>query len=165
MNNLVISVLGHSNSGKSKTWNDLFGRTVQTGSYERRLYLTEKEFISVFLVSGSPEEREEYVGEIIGLKEPRIVLCSMQYIRDVTETIDYLVKNDYHIYCQWLNPGYSDSSNFKTYDCLGLVNYILSHDSTVTIQDGKNQDTSGRINLIKEFLYGWACRRNLIETE
>lgn len=87
--NLVIAVLGNRNSGKSTTWNELFGRTVRTGSQMRRLDLTATEYVEVFLVSGSPEERETYVGEIIGTQTPRIVLCSMQYRADVTQTIDF----------------------------------------------------------------------------
>jgi GTPase Era involved in 16S rRNA processing len=37
MPNLVVAVLGHRNTGKSTTWNTLFGATVKTGKHERRL--------------------------------------------------------------------------------------------------------------------------------
>lgn len=57
-NNLLVGVLGHRNSGKSRTWNVLFGSTVKTGTLMRHLFLTETEYVEVFLVSGSPEERE-----------------------------------------------------------------------------------------------------------
>src|SRR5258707_15273398 len=100
---VVISVLGNRNSGKSTTWNTLFQTTVRTGSNSRRLYLTPTEFVVVFLVSGSPEERDIYVGDIVGQQEPRIILCSMQYRADVTDTFDYFCQNDYSIYAQWLN--------------------------------------------------------------
>jgi len=76
-NNLVIGLLGHRNSGKSSTWNELFQRTVKTGTEIRRLYLTKSKYIEVFLVSGSPEERYTYVGELIGDLKPRINLCLM----------------------------------------------------------------------------------------
>ena len=59
--NLLISVLGNRNSGKSYTWNTLFKQTVRTGTELRRLYLTDNEYVEVFLVSGSAEERKEYV--------------------------------------------------------------------------------------------------------
>src|SRR5258706_10298933 len=95
MDNLVVAVMGHRNSGKSTTWYELFGRTVRTGTELKKLYLTNTEYIEVFLVSGSPEERETYVGDIIGTLRPRIVLCSMQYRRDVTTTIDFFFRNKY----------------------------------------------------------------------
>lgn len=164
MDNLVVSVLGHRNSGKSTTWNELFGRTVRTGTEERRLYLRPNEYINIFLVSGSPEERETYVGDIIGKQKPRIILCSMQYRRDVTTTIDFFLQNNYSIYCQWLNPGYSDSFDTQIPDSFGILNYLLSYNSTVTIQDGK-VNPALRVQLIREFLYGWAKHRELIQIE
>lgn len=164
MDNLVVSILGHRDSGKSTTWNNLFERTVRTGTDVRRLYLRPNEYIEVFLVSGSPEERETYVGEIIGSHRPRIVLCSMQYRQDVTTTIDFFIENEYSIYCQWLNPGYCDPFDIQMFDGLGLMNYLLSHNSTVTIQNGK-ETANRRVQMIKEFIYGWALYRNLVQND
>lgn len=163
MENIVISVLGHRNSGKSTTWNGLFDRTVRTGSETRRLYLNQNEFVEVFLVSGSPEERETYVGDIVGTLRPRIILCSMQYRQDVNTTIDFFLQNHYEIYCQWLNPGYSDPFDIPMFDNLGIINYLISHKSTVTIQNGK-LNLNERVQLLKEFIYGWARYRNLIQS-
>jgi len=64
MAHLAVTTLGHRNAGKSSTWNTLFRSTVRTGKYERRLYLNKAQFVPVFLVSGSPEERDEYVGDL-----------------------------------------------------------------------------------------------------
>jgi ribosome biogenesis GTPase A len=36
---LFVGVLGNRNSGKSTTWNTLFGATVRTGQYPRILTL------------------------------------------------------------------------------------------------------------------------------
>lgn len=55
---LAAVVLGNSNSGKSTTWNTLFQRTVKTGRYQRELHFNRCGYSWVFLVSGSPEERE-----------------------------------------------------------------------------------------------------------
>jgi len=162
MDNLVVTVLGHSDSGKSTTWNDLFGKTVRTGTKVRRLYLRKKEYVEVFLVSGSPEERETYVGKIIGKQKPRIVLCSMQYRNDVTQTIDYFNKNSYSNYCHWLNPGYSDPFDVPMFDTLGLINNLLSLGSTISIQNGKG-NRNQRVQLLREYIYGWATFRNLIQ--
>lgn len=74
MDKLLVSVLGNRDSGESHTWNTLFDGTVRTGKDERRLYFNECEYVNVFLVSGSPEEREIYVGDIVTAQNPKIVL-------------------------------------------------------------------------------------------
>ena len=56
-NKLAITVLGNPNSGKTETWKILFDKDVRTGSHIRRLYLNTEEYLDVFLVSGSAEER------------------------------------------------------------------------------------------------------------
>jgi hypothetical protein len=158
---LVISVLGNRNSGKSHTWNTLFGQTVRTGSYIRRLYLTSTQYIEVFLVSGSAEERNLYVGDIIGQQQPTIVLCSMQYLAEVTQTIDYFVQNGYSLYTHWLNPGYSDGGHQP--DHLGLAAQLLYRGAVLTIRDATT-DAPPRVQEIRDFLYGWAMSRNLCRT-
>jgi hypothetical protein len=164
MDNIVISVLGNRNSGKSTTWNELFGRTVRTGSEIRRLYLNQNEYVEVFLMSGTPEERETYIGDIERDQRPRIILCSLQYRRDVTKTIDFFLENNYSLYGQWLNPGYSEPQGIQMFDRLGIFNYLVANNSTITIQDGK-KDPNRRVQLIREFIYGWAEYRNLIESD
>ena len=159
--NLVIGVIGHRNSGKSTTWYELFEYNVRTGSNIRKLYLTETEYVEIFLVSGSPEEREIYVGDIIGNKKPRIVLCSMQYISDVTDTLNFFVDNDYFLNMQWLNPGFSDQNFVAHSDYLGIANRILALDSTLSIRNGK-ENPLDRVQEIKDYIYGWANSRHLI---
>ena len=163
-NNLVIGLLGHRNSGKSTTWNELFGDRVRTGVNVRRLYLNVTEYIEVFLVSGSPEERETYVGNIIGEQIPRIILCSMQYVANVTTTIDFFVDNDYFLNIQWLNPGHHDQNDIAHSDYLGLANRILSLDAALSIRNGK-ENPRDRIREIRDYLYGWAASRNLLLTD
>ena len=92
---LLVGVLGNHNSGKSHTWNTLFGRTVKRGKYPHDLELLPCEFVKAFLVSGSFEERGEYAGDILGNQDCRIVLCSMQYTNDVHTTLDYLIGQDF----------------------------------------------------------------------
>lgn len=113
--NLVVAVLGNRKSGKSTTWNALFQRTVRTGSEMRKLYFRKNEYVEVFLVSGSPEEQHMYVGEIIGINKPRIVLCSMQYRNDVVDSINYFTDRNHFLFVHWLNPGYSDSGYEQDY--------------------------------------------------
>lgn len=161
MRNMLIGVLGHQNSGKSETWKMLFGDNVRTGSNERRLYLTDDEYIIVFLVSGSAEERHKYVGDIIKVHKPRIILCSMQYIEDVTDTLGYFIERDYFLYLQWLNPGYYDNIDFPYHDYLGVLSYIQFKESTISIRNGK-LPAYNRANEIRNYLYGWANFNNLL---
>jgi hypothetical protein len=158
---IVVSVLGNRNSGKSTTWNRLFKRTVRTGGQIRPLYFNATEYIEVFLVSGSPEERETYVGKIIGQQTPRIILCSIQYRADVTQTIDYFLQHGYSIYTQWLNPGFSDSG--RQPDTLSLVPYLLDRGAVLSIREG-TVAPAPRVQELSDFLYGWAKSRGLILT-
>lgn len=158
---IVVCVLGNRHSGKTHTWNTLFGQTVRTGNRIRRLHLTEFESVDVFLVSGSPEERRMYVGDIIGKHSPRIVLCSMQYRPDVTRTIDYFLHHRYSIYTQWLNPGFSDPA--RQPDSLALIPYLLDREGVISIRNGK-ADPQARVQELSDFLYGFARSRDLIQT-
>lgn len=162
--NLLIGVLGNSNSGKSHTWNELFDREVRTGTQMRPLYLTEDEYVEVFLVSGSPEERKLYVGEIITENDPRIVLCSMQYQAHAAETLDWFVDNDFFLFIHWLNPGYSDSNQEPAHDHLGLVNRILSEESLMGMRDG-HVSPNERVQELGDYIYGWARSRDLVLTD
>lgn len=160
MEKLLIAVLGNRNSGKSYTWNTLFGSTVRTGKDERRLYFNDCEYVNVFLVSGSPEEREAYVGDLITSREPRVVLCSTQYTDDVKSTYKYFIDNDYFLFVHWLNPGHSDLDT-PSFDRLGLMSWLLSQQSIIGIRSGKTSAIS-RVEEMKEYIYGWAKSRNLV---
>jgi len=72
---LFVAVLGHRRSGKSRTWNELFGRRVNTRAQSRMLELRPGECVEVFLISGSNEERGEYAGDVLDDQTARIVLC------------------------------------------------------------------------------------------
>ena len=156
---LLVGVLGNRHSGKSRTWNTLFGRTVRRGKSPHHLELRPGECVEAFLVSGSFEERGEYAGNILKNQDCRIVLCSMQYIDGVHDTLEYLIKNGFLLYIQWLNPGYHDAGG--TWDRMGLVNQILSVPSMLSIRNGKVNESS-RVQEIREFIYGWARYRDLI---
>jgi len=158
-NRLLVGVLGHQHSGKSYTWNMLFGSEVRRGKYARHLELRPHECVEVFLVSGSFEERQEYAGDILKNQNSRIVLCSLQYHDEVYDTLDYLVDNDFFLYIQWLNPGRTDPGQY--WDRLGLANYILTAQSALTMRNGAI-DARSRVQEIREFIYGWALYRNLI---
>ncbi|MBF6635549.1 hypothetical protein ITX54_02570 [Rouxiella silvae] len=159
---LLIAVLGNRNSGKSTTWNRLFGSVVKTGKYERQLFLNAAQWVNVFLVSGSPEEREIAVEEILPESLPQIVLCSTQYREDVTETFDYFFHQGYEVFVQWLNPGYSDDEPYE--DKFSLRDYLLENGATIQIRDGQ-EDPASRLKEIRQLIFGWTSCRNLIVTE
>jgi hypothetical protein len=89
---LFVAVLGHRNTGKSKTWDTLFGRKVRTSRASRLLHLRRNEYVEVFVISGSNEERRKYAGNVLRNQHARIVLCSIQYVDRVERTIDYALQ-------------------------------------------------------------------------
>lgn len=159
---LLVATLGMRNSGKSTTWNRLFNGTVKTGKYERPLYLNRAQAVDVFLVSGSPEEREIEVGDILPEPLPQIVLCSTQYREDVTETFDYFFRKGYEVFVQWLNPGYSDSESYS--DTLALRDFLLKKGATLQVRNG-HLDPEPRVREIRQLILGWATHRDLVRTE
>lgn len=114
----AVSVLGNRHTGKTTTWHTLFGATVNTGKHERRLYLNKAQWVTVFLVSGSPEERKLSIETVLDGKLPAIVLYSVQYKIDATETINHFFNNKYEVLVQWLNPGHSKTARYS--DHVGL---------------------------------------------
>ena len=155
---LFVSVLGRQNSGKSTTWNTLFGAKVRTGQYPRTLTLYGGECVEVFVISGSPEERQLYAGDILANQDCRVVLCSIQYSEAVRKTLDYVVDEGFDLFVQWLNPGQKDAG--ENYDRLGLVPWLLGHDATLSMRDGKVAPEP-RTEEIRQFIHGWAKARAL----
>ncbi|NHF73128.1 P-loop NTPase family protein [Paracoccus xiamenensis] len=155
---LFVGILGNRNSGKSTTWNTLFNSTVRTGKNTRTLTLYGAECVEVFLVSGSPEERQLYAGNILENQDCHIILCSIQYTETVRKTLDYVVENEFDIFVQWLNPGHSDAG--ENYDRLGLFPWLVGHEATVAIRDGRGQPQQ-RSEELRQFIHGWAKARNL----
>ncbi len=159
---LLVAVLGNRNSGKSTTWNRLFDATVKTGKYQRQLYLNKAQYVNVFLISGSPEEREIEVGELLPDPLPQIVLCSTQYRDDVTETYDHFFRRGYDVLVQWLNPGHGDESDYR--DDLDIRDFLLSRGATLQLRDGRG-DPARRVRELREFILGWASHRDIVCTE
>jgi hypothetical protein len=157
--NLLVGILGNRDSGKTTTWNSLFGKVVHTGKQERRLYISETEYVMVFLVSGSSEERKAYVGDLITVKDPRIVLCSFQYRHGVSQSLSYFFDREYSSVIHWLNPGYHDSDEYG--DCLGLIPQLLRNANMLGIRDGR-MDVEPRIKELREYIVGWARPRGLL---
>jgi hypothetical protein len=158
-NRLFVGVLGHRKAGKSRTWNELFGREVRRGTKPRLLELRAGEFAEVYLISGSPEERREYAGKILRNVSAQIILCSIQYTEAVSRTVDYLVNSDFDVFVQWLNPGYHDSTAY--FDRLGLTNRLLAGRAHLSVRNGSVRPYH-RVQEIREFIYGWAVYRDLI---
>lgn len=149
---LFVGVLGNQKSGKSKTWSTLFGRSVKTGIKPRPLTLYDEECVDVFLISGSPEERQLDVSDILDDQNCRIILCSIQYIEEVRKTLDYVIEKNFDIFIQWLNPGHDDKG--ENFDRLGLIPWLLEKEATVSMRNGKTAPNS-RAEEIRQFVYGW----------
>jgi len=85
----------------------------------------------------------------------------MQYTDEVGQTLAYFMDQEFSLYVQWLNPGYSDQA--PAFDHLGLVPRILAARTAWAIRNGR-VDADSRVQEIREFIYGWARYRNLIFT-
>jgi hypothetical protein len=184
---LFVAVIGERNSGKSTTWNTLFGRQVNTGKKSRSLEIYSAESVDVrlisgsneenkrnlsdvlpsaeldvFIISGSNEEKERYAQKVLENVDCRIVLCSVQYVEEAFErTWDYVFSEGFSIFAQWLNPGHQAA---ETWDKLGLVNQLLAHDAVVSIRDGREGDVrlNARVEEIRQYIHGWAAARGLL---
>ncbi|WP_052051461.1 P-loop NTPase family protein [Acetobacter tropicalis] len=161
-NRLFVGVLGNRNSGKSTTWNTLFGATVRTGQNTRTLTLYGGECVEVFLISGSPEERQLYAGDILENQKCRIILCSIQYTETLRQTLNYVVENQFDIFVQWLNPGRSDAG--ESYDRLGLLPWLIGHEASFSMRDGKGAPQN-RTEELRQFIHSWAKARISLKTK
>jgi len=161
-NRLLVSVLGNRHTGKTTTWHTIFDASVNTGKHERKLYLNSAQWVKVFLVSGSPEERKMRIQAMLGRKLPQIVLCSTQYRATVKNTYDHFFRNHYEVMVQWLNPGHGEPKKYL--DKLGLGGYLLGEGATVQIRDGRI-DPTARVKELRQFILGWATYRGLVHTD
>jgi hypothetical protein len=185
---LFVAVIGERNSGKSTTWNALFGRTVKTGKKPRildvgpatsvdvRLISGSNEEkhrnlpdvlaplqLDVFVISGSNEEKERYAQKVLKNIGCRIILCSVQYVEEAFErTWDYVFAEGFSIYAQWLNPGHKGT---ETLGRMGLVNQLLAHGAVVSIRDGREENAGLqlRVEEIRQYIHGWAAARALLK--
>jgi hypothetical protein len=185
---LFVAVIGERNAGKSTTWNTLFGRKVNTGKKPRSLSVYSAESVDVrlvsgsneennrdlaevlppseldvFVISGSNEEKERYAQKVLDDVDCRIVLCSVQYVEGAFErTWDYVFSEGFAIYAQWLNPGHQ---GVATWDRLGLANRLLAHGAVLSIRDGRdgNARLQARVEEIRQYIHGWAVPRELLK--
>lgn len=160
-NRLFIGVMGNRNSGKSKTWQTLFEQSdIRTGKCLRPLYFFDDSYVNVFLINGSPQEREVEIESLLPEGElPDIILCSMQYASSAKKTIKWALKMGYFLFIHWLNPGYKDIAIYD--DDIGLQKIILDSDSMFGIRNGKVHLKS-RTQEIKDYIYGWAKSRDFL---
>ncbi|HRY98288.1 MAG TPA: hypothetical protein P5550_04445 [Bacteroidales bacterium] len=159
---LLVGILGNARSGKTHSWNLLFGHEVRTGKNIRRLYFNDKEYVDVFLVSRSPGKRRQPPARILHGLQPRIVLCSLQYRASLKTSLDFFRRNDYAMYLQWLNPGYADRNDAPLFLELDMISGMLSQSSVIAVRNGKEEATE-RVEELLDFIYGWAHRRNLVK--
>ncbi len=159
---LFVAVVGRRKSGKSTTWNTLFGREVRTGKEPRTLHLGGGRSAEVFLISASNEERHRYAKDVLDDVSCRIVLCSVQYVADSFEnTWNYVFEESFALYAQWLNPGHD---GIEYFDGLGLANILLQNEATVSVRDGRagKEILYRRVEEIRQFIDGWVSARGLV---
>lgn len=156
---LLIGVLGNAGSGKSTTWNILFGHNVHTGKNIRKLTIYDTK-IPVFLINESALERRTKLEYILPDEDPEIVISSFLYHKDVKSNFDYFIKRNYDIYIQWLNPGFLDTNEKALFYNEGIINYLLGYGATVAVKSGK-QEPQLRVNEIKSMIYSWTLLQEM----
>lgn len=161
MDKLLVGVLGNALSGKSHTWDMLFGHEVRTGRNVRRLYFDDKIYSEVFLINRSPVRLHKTPAQILHGETPSIVLASLEYKQGVEKTLKYFADKGYFMYIQWLNPGYSDEDEASLFLDPGILSKIFTDCSMVGIRNGK-EDANFRVNEIRDYIYTWAHSRKLL---
>lgn len=164
-NRLVVVAMGHKSSGKSQTWKDLLDQSdIRTHRNPRNLSwlpLYEEKGAWVFIVNGSPQERNKKIEDMLQGSTPNIVLCSIQYIEGAMDTFNYFLERDYDVYVQWLNPGFQDKERYS--DHLKMVPELLYQGATLCVADGKPCPIH-RVEKIREFVHGWAVHHGFATT-
>ena len=64
----------------------------------------------------------------------------------------------FDLFVQWLNPGRNGAG--ENYDRLGLMPWLLGHDATIAMRDGR-VPPGRRTEEIWQFIHGWAKARKL----
>jgi hypothetical protein len=156
---LFVGVLGKRKAGKTTTFDTLFGREVRTRGRPEVLPLGGGEYVDVYLVSSSNEERKAYAKVALKRVQHRIILCAIGYEKSVEErTLDWIIDHKFHMYVQWLNPGYNKPGYL---DHLGLQDRLLGAGATFAIRNA-NVRLRPRVEEIRQFIYGWAKYNKLI---
>jgi hypothetical protein len=162
--NLAVVALGNKNAGKSNTWYKIFNQeNMRTIPRLRQLYFNDNEYVHVFLLNGSMDERKREIDE--ELIECDILLCSVQYTEKGKKTIEYLHEQGYQLLVYWLNPGCEDNQQYTDY--LSIIQMINSYpNSTVkqykAIKD--DWDTKVRSEEIIQYIYDWATKVGIIKS-
>jgi hypothetical protein len=162
---LAVIVLGKRNAGKSSTWYKVFGRKIRSGWKKVEL---NTRTVSVFVQNASHEERGTQVCEDVFVRNssfeetddepetyfrnrglPLIVFCSVQYVEEGLETMDWFRQKGYTLYIQWLNPGYWDQHEYA--DFLNIREKF--GDEVILTRNSKYLDV--RASEIKNFVSGW----------
>jgi len=150
---LLIGVLGNQASGKSTTWSTMFGRVVHTGKNLRKLEINGVK-IPIFLINESALERKTSLEYILPDDDPQIVLSSFLYHKNVKSNFEYFYKKGYDLYVQWLNPGYSDPNDKALFYNEGIINYLLSLGTIVSVKNAK-LSPKFRVKELKNYIYAW----------
>ena len=170
---LFVVILGEPKSGKSSTWEALFGRRIQKG--KKILNLNKYLQTTIYIFVSSPQEnywtKERFLKEFkIADSKSNIVLCSLQTNltgnmnrRNVVTKEDVLEianKNGYDIFIQWLNPGCKSGEDIHT----DVEHQIIRLTETASVIGMKKEDARNqkeiRAEKIRTIMLGWILSRN-----
>lgn len=164
-NKLAVIVLGRPNSGKSKTWYEIFKRVIRTGwkkltisKSEITVFVKNSSFeemgeeikVDVFIRNASFEEYGDEANDFFDKKSPEIIFCSVQYTKKGIRTIDWFVKNGYYLYIQWINPGYTHKKEYSDF-----LNFKNQFEQFGEFHKRTGKEVNVRANEIKQFIVNW----------
>ena len=169
---LFVVVLGEPKSGKSSTWETLFGRRIQKGI--KILSLNKYIQTTVYIFISSPQEnywtKERFQKEFkIADSKSNIILCSLQTTltgnmnrRNIVTKEDVLEiasKNGYDIFIQWLNPGRKTGED-KHENVEHQIIRLTKNSSVIgmTKENARNQKEI-RAEKIRTIVLGWLLSR------
>lgn len=165
---LFVVVLGEQNSGKSFTWETLFGRKIQKG--KKFLNLNDDLQAKVYIFVSSPQEnlwtKERFLKEFkIANSVANIILCSLQThltgnmnkrnVVTAREVLEIANRNEYDIFMQWLNPGRRSGIDNQR-DVERQIITLTEIDSVIGMkkEDARNQ-AEIRAEKLKVIILGW----------
>lgn len=169
---LLIAVIGEQRSGKSITWEALFGKRVQKG--KKMLVLNEYLQTSVFVFVSSPQEKywteDKFQTELNNAKQQsRIILCSLQSHptgnmirrRVITkeEAVEIAKDKGFDIFIYWLNPGYRTDLD-RDPDIEHQMMSLTENAAVIGLKkfDARNQPDI-RAEYIRKMILGWIQSR------
>lgn len=166
--------MGEQGSGKSITWETLFGGRHRSGIH--MLQLNRYIHSRVLLFVSSPQENRWNMNAFLNTFRNRqrgenldIVLCSLQttltnnmirrHVTSARDIIEHMDENGFDIFIQWLNPGFTSEID----NTPNITQQVMSYceiDSVIGIRnENATLNPEDRAARLREVILGWVQSR------